>query len=66
MPMVSKSDFLQLDIDLPPVDVQRTIVALTYLSRREQLLSDELLTKKRNLIEQLCARAASGRAGKDR
>lgn len=66
MPMVSKSDFLQLEIDVPPLSVQGTIVALDELSRREQRLSDELLSKKRNLIEQLCARAASGRAGKDR
>lgn len=66
MPMVSKSDFLQLEIDLPPLGMQRTIVALDELSRREQRLSDELLSKKRNLIEQVCARAASGRARKDR
>lgn len=66
MPMVSKSDFLQLEIDLPPLSVQETIVALDELSRREQRLSDELLSKKRNLIEILCAQAASGRDGKDR
>ena len=65
MPMVSKSDFLQLDIDLPPLDAQRTIVALDGLARREQRLSNELLAKKRQLIDQLCVRAASGRVEKD-
>jgi len=65
MPMVSKTDFLQLEIDVPPLDVQKTIVALDELSRREQQLSDELLATKRKLIEHLCVRAASGQTGKD-
>ncbi len=65
MPMVSKSDFMQLEIDVPPLNVQENIVALDDLARREQALSDELLSKKRELVEQLCARAASGRAKKD-
>lgn len=65
MPMVSKSDFLRLHVDVPPLDVQRTIVALDQLSQREQRLSDQLLSKKRSLIEHISARAASRRAGKD-
>ncbi len=64
MPIVAKSEFSQLEIDLPPLDVQQLIVGVDGLARQEQLLLTELLATKKQLIDQICVRAASGRAGK--
>jgi hypothetical protein len=64
MPIVAKSDFMQLQIDLPSLDVQQRIVAVDGLARREQRLLLELLDTKKTLINQVCAQAASGRARK--
>lgn len=64
MPIVTKSDFEQIEIDVPPLDTQRAIVALAELAWREQQLLRELLETKSKLVEQICGRAAARPAAK--
>lgn len=64
MPIVAKSDFSQLQIDLPPLDVQQAVVTVDDLARQEHRLLSELLDTRRKLIDHICARAANGRARK--
>ncbi|HTV48650.1 MAG TPA: restriction endonuclease subunit S [Phycisphaerae bacterium] len=58
MPIVAKSDFSELEIEVPPIPVQRIIVALAELARRELSLLHNLQESRQQLIEQLCMQAA--------
>lgn len=59
MPIVPKSAFDQLVIELPPLSTQRAIVALDQLARKERHLTAELETIRRQMIEAVCLRAIS-------
>lgn len=60
MPIVPKSAFDSLEIDLPPLNVQRAIVNIAALARRERQLAAELDRARQRLIEQVCLGAATG------
>lgn len=64
MPIVSKADFMELDVDVPPLRVQKAIAVVSDLTRREQRLQAQLVEARTLLTQQICARAASGRASK--
>jgi hypothetical protein len=59
MPIVPKSAFDELEIDVPPLNIQRAIVALDQLSRKERHLCAELEQIRRQMIETVCLRAIS-------
>lgn len=59
MPIVPKSAFDQLEIELPSLNIQRAIVALDQLARRERQLSTQLETTRRQMIEAVGLRAIS-------
>jgi hypothetical protein len=58
LPQVSIADFGQLPIDLPPLDVQDSIVALDDLARRELRLAEAVARKRADLVRLACIRAA--------
>lgn len=58
MPFIPKDAFADLEINIPPMDVQRKIVELHYLSRHEQQLIHQLATKRAELVSGLCLSAA--------
>lgn len=64
MPLVPMAAFVRLSIMVPPLDVQRGIVAVAELAGRERWLLDELHQAREKMIQQVCLRAASGFAGK--
>ena len=59
MPVVALNDFNDLLIEVPPVAVQKSIVAVASLARREQQLLRELLELKQRLIDHVCVLAVS-------
>lgn len=60
MPIVPKSAFDELEIEVPPLHVQRAIVAIAGLSRKERRLVTELEQLRQQRIELLCLRAVHG------
>lgn len=59
MPIIPKWAFEELEIELPPIQIQQAIVALSRLSDRERQLSAELEATRRQLIDTACLRAIS-------
>jgi restriction endonuclease S subunit len=49
-PMINKRDFENLEIVLPPMEVQRKILEISNLSAREIILLDEIKRKKELFI----------------
>jgi hypothetical protein len=60
MPLVTKSDVESLAVRVPPMDVQRTIVALDGLARREQELLAALASKRAELHQAINRAALAG------
>jgi hypothetical protein len=58
MPFVSKTEFQDLEIPLPSVEVQRRITAVAELAQREQDLLAEFSKKRYQLIQSLTIAAA--------
>jgi hypothetical protein len=58
MPVVRRSDIENVQIPVPPLAVQRTIVELDNLMREEKSLLQELSRKKHELISTVCMTAA--------
>ena len=54
MPFVSKADFEQLEVDVPPLNVQETIVKLHRAAFREGDLLEKLRRKRAELHEGIC------------
>ncbi len=50
IPLVSKADFLDLALRVPPLDVQQQVLKLQELSRRERRLSEAIQTKRQQLV----------------
>jgi hypothetical protein len=61
MPLVSKTDFQELTIPVPPLDVQRRIVALNELLDRERRLTTAIQEKRSALVHALSQKAANRR-----
>lgn len=51
MPMISKTDLENIQIDVPPMDVQRQILSLNELMDEERRLSAAILEKRTALIQ---------------
>lgn len=60
MPVVRRADLENLEVPIPSLSVQRTIIDLDHLMRQEQGLLRDLAQKKRNLINSLSMKAAGG------
>jgi hypothetical protein len=50
LPQITKTDLLDLPLDVPPLPVQRQIVAVHDLMERERRLADELREKRATLL----------------
>lgn len=59
MQIIPKSAFEKLTIELPPLDVQRRIVEVARLARREGQLLEELREARQKLAAEVCLRAAA-------
>lgn len=57
MPLVSRSDFCELEVDVPSLGVQDSVVALDALARREQLLLKSIQEKRAQLVAAVCMQA---------
>lgn len=57
IPLVTKAVFETLEIDIPPISVQRAIVELDKLVIKEQILLARLATKRRQLVSAACVNA---------
>ncbi len=57
MPMVPKSAFEQLKVEIPPLKTQRSIVELDRLHQKERCLMDQILEKRSVLIEAVSLKA---------
>lgn len=57
MPIVPKSAFGELEIEIPALNIQRAVVALDELCRNERRLCAEFEQTRRQLIETVCLRA---------
>ena len=60
MPLISKSDFQNLTIKVPPLAVQQRILQLRHLSDREQELASALQQKKAELVEAISRKLMLG------
>jgi hypothetical protein len=58
MPVVPKSALEELPIDVPPLRVQKTIVELDNLTKKERTLLQELDERRAELIRACCLQAA--------
>lgn len=58
IPLVTKAAFESLEIDIPALAVQRTIVDMAGLVSRERALLSQLAQKREQVISAVCLRAA--------
>jgi restriction endonuclease S subunit len=58
MPVIRKSDFVELEITIPPLPVQENIIRLDTLQRKESALLKQLEEKRSFLIQSICLKAA--------
>ena len=57
MPLVSMADFKELTIEVPPLEMQQSLVALADLRVRERELQDAIEIKRQRIIDGICLRA---------
>ncbi len=58
IPLVSRVDFEELEVEVPSLAVQERIVALDVLGRREQQLLASIAAKRAQIVASVCMRAA--------
>ncbi len=58
MPFIPKDAFSNLEIDVPPIEVQELIVRLHNLSLQEERLLTTIKTKRNELLQGICLKAA--------
>jgi hypothetical protein len=58
IPLITKSDFEDLALDVPPLEIQQAIETIDSLHRRENALMQLIQQKRSQLIDALCAKAA--------
>jgi restriction endonuclease S subunit len=61
IPLITKGDFQELRLEVPPLDVQDRVVALDELQRRERCLVAEIQAKRAELVYAVCRRATKRR-----
>ena len=49
--VISKKEFENIDVDIPPVDVQEKIIKIVNLEKREHQLMDEIKRKRKQLTQ---------------
>jgi len=59
IPLITKSDFEGLALDVPPLETQQSIEAIDSLHRRENTLMQLLQQKRSQLIDAICTKAAT-------
>ena len=59
MPLITKGEFEGLTLDVPPLETQRLIEAIDCLHRRETTLIQLIQQKRAQLIDAVCAKAAT-------
>jgi restriction endonuclease S subunit len=59
IPLITKSDFEGLTIDVPPLETQQLIESIDSLHRREITLMQLIEQKRSQLIDAFCAKAAT-------
>ena len=57
--MIKKSDLLELLVPVPPLDVQRKVVAVARLAGEEERLTQAISNKRQELAAALCGRAVA-------
>jgi restriction endonuclease S subunit len=57
MPMVGRSEFEEMPIDIPPLEIQHKIVGLNKLRKQESRIIKELEEKRTQLIQTKCLKA---------
>ena len=60
MPMVNKSVLGDLEIDLPPFEVQRQVVELADLQQQEKFLMEQLETKRQQFMDAVLMQCVKG------
>jgi len=58
MPVVKRSVLESIDVSLPPIKTQKQVSEMTMLLQREQDLYKKLAEKRKNLMTEICLRAA--------
>jgi restriction endonuclease S subunit len=59
IPLITKGDFEELTLDVPPLETQQAIEAIDSLYRREITLTQLIQRKRSQLIDALCTKAAA-------
>jgi hypothetical protein len=57
IPMISKDDFQNFTIEIPPLSIQQAIIELDALKRRELELLRTLAEKKEHFVNSICMKA---------
>ena len=57
IPMISKNDFQNFVIEIPPLSLQQEIIELDVLKRREKELLHNIAEKKEHLVNLICMKA---------
>lgn len=57
IPMVTRSAFGLLEIDIPPMAIQKNIVELEHLQQKERDLTSQILNKRSELVEAVTLKA---------
>ena len=58
MPIIGKSEFEQMKVNIPPLQVQAKIVKLSKLLRQEDELVEKIKEKRRQIVQSICLNAA--------
>jgi hypothetical protein len=59
IPLITKGDFEELTLDVPPLETQQLIQTIDSLHRRENTLMQLIQHKRSQLIDAVCAKAAT-------
>jgi len=54
IPYIPRASFEEVEVEVPPVTVQKKIVALATLQKKEQELTSSLLKKRKQLVDAVC------------
>ena len=58
MPIIGKSEFEQLKVNIPPLQVQEKIIKLSKLLQQEDELLEKIKEKRGQIIQSICLNAA--------
>jgi len=58
MPIIGKSEFEQLEVNIPPLQVQEKIIKLSKLLQQEDELVEKIEEKRRQIVQSICLNAA--------